>query len=127
MDLTVWVDGWQMPCCGESFSVGQQVAWTLGDADEDWLMPMLGADTHVSVDAAEEHHGGIPEETPRTKGTVSRVTAVYCRYALAPGQDARTLYPVPGSAVLCEPESADGWPPEREDLEFVGYLVQLTS
>ena len=83
MGLTVWVDSWQMLCCGEPFSVGQQVSWTLSDADQDWLMAMLGADAQVTVDAAEEHHGGLPEETPRTTGTVSRIAAVHCRYARA--------------------------------------------
>ena len=65
MGLTVWVDNWQMQCCGEPFSVGQQVSWTLGDVDQDWLMAMLGADAQVSVDAAEEHHGGLPGDAGR--------------------------------------------------------------
>jgi hypothetical protein len=82
MGLTVWVDSWQMQCCGDPFSVGQQVSWTLSDADQDWLMTMLGADAQVTVDAAEEH-GGLPEETPRTTGIVSRIAAVHCRYARA--------------------------------------------
>jgi hypothetical protein len=59
MGLTVWVGSWQMQCCGEPFSVGQPVSWMLGDADQDWLMTMLGADAQVTVDAAEEHHGGL--------------------------------------------------------------------
>jgi hypothetical protein len=83
MGLTVWVGSWQMQCCGEPFSVGQPVSWTLGDADQDWLMTMLGADAQVTVDAAEEHHDGLPEETPRTTGIVSRIAAVHCRYARA--------------------------------------------
>ena len=29
MDMTVWVDSWQMQCCGEPFCRGSQVAWTL--------------------------------------------------------------------------------------------------
>jgi hypothetical protein len=36
-------------------------------------------------------------------------------------------YPVPGSAALRELESADGWTPDYEDLQFVGYLVQLAN
>ena len=46
-------------------------------------MTMLGADAQVTVDAAEEHHGGLPEETPRTTGIVRRIAAVHCRYARA--------------------------------------------
>jgi hypothetical protein len=126
MGLTVWVDSWQMQCCGEPFSVGQQVWWTLGDVDQDWLMAMLGADAQVSVDAAEDHHGGVPGETLRTTGTVSRMTAGHCRYAPAPGDDSQALYPVPGSGVQSHIESADGWTPDHGDLRFVGYLVELT-
>ncbi len=44
MGMTVWVDSWQMRCCGEPFRVGSQVAWTLSGADPDWLGAMLGAD-----------------------------------------------------------------------------------
>src|SRR5579864_3974777 len=127
MGLTVWVDSWQMQCCGEPFRVGQQVSWALGDVDTDWLIAMLGADAQVSVNAAEEHHGGLPDETPSTTGTVSRIAAVHCRYTPAPGQDSQTLYPVPGSGVQSHVESADGWTPDHGDLRFVGYLVELTT
>ncbi len=86
----------------------------------------LGADARVTVDAAEEHHGGLPEETPRTTGTVNRIAAVHCRYAPAPGQHSQALYPVGGSGVQNHVESADGWTPDHGDLRFVGYLVDLT-
>lgn len=38
----MWADDWQMQCCGEPFRVGSEVAWTLGEADRDWLEEMLG-------------------------------------------------------------------------------------
>jgi hypothetical protein len=38
--LVVWVDGWQMQCCGTPFAVGSQVAWTLGEADYLIAAPM---------------------------------------------------------------------------------------
>ena len=109
MGMTVWVDSWQMRCCGEPFRVGSQVAWTLSGADPDWLGAMLGADAQQTVDAAEEHHGGLPAETVPTRGTVARIAAVHCGFAPEPGGDSRTRYPVPGSDVLTDAESADGW------------------
>lgn len=126
MDLTVWVDGWQMQCCGEPFAVGSQVSWRLGDADRDWLGAVLGARA-AGVDAAEEHHGGLPEEVPETAATVSGISAVHCRYAPAPGGDSKVLYPVRDSAVVTELTRADGWTPDRGDLRFAGYLVDLVT
>lgn len=125
MGMTVWVDSWQMQCCGKSFHLGSRVVWTLGDADPDWLEAMLGTDAKQTVDAAEEHHGGVPEGTAPTKATVTRIVAVHCRYAPRPGSDSRTSYPVQGSGVLTDVESADGWTADRGDERFVGYLVQL--
>ena len=99
--MTIWVDAWQMQCCGELFSVGSRVAWTLAKADPDRLTPLLGAS--VTIDAAEEHHGGVPDATPRTKATVTAISAVHCQHAPAPGGDQRMLYPSPPPQ--CSPRS----------------------
>jgi hypothetical protein len=77
------------------------------------------------VDAAEEHHGGVPEDAEPTQGTVTGIAAVHCRFVSASGRDSGTFYPVQGSGVLTEIESADGWTADRGDERFVGYLVQL--
>jgi hypothetical protein len=49
-----------MQCCGKPFSLGVEVAWTLGAADPDWLEMVLGTRAQQTVDAAEDHHGGVP-------------------------------------------------------------------
>ncbi len=77
--MTIWVDAWQMQCCGEPFRLGSQVAWTLCHAGQGWLEVVLGAEAPRAVDAAEEHHGGIPEDTEPIRGTVTRISAVHCR------------------------------------------------
>jgi hypothetical protein len=125
MGVRVWVDSWQMQRCGEPFRLGSQVTWTLGDADPHWLEAVLGTGALPAVDAVEEHHGGIPEDTAPTQGTVTRITAVHCRYAPRPSSDSRTTYPVPGSGVPTNIEAADGWVADRGDQRFVGCLVQL--
>lgn len=123
--MTIWVDSWQMQCCGEPFRRGSQVAWALGDADVDWLEAILGAGAARAVDAAEEHHGAVPGGIGSVQGRVTRITAVHCRYEPGPGTDSRVLFPVPGSSVMTEVESADGWAADRGDERFVGYLVQV--
>jgi hypothetical protein len=90
VDLTVWVNGWQMQCCGEPFAVGSQVSWTLGDVDRDWLEAVLGARA-AGVNAAEGHHGGLPDEVPETAAVVSGISAVHCSYAPAPGGNSKVL------------------------------------
>ena len=114
-----------MQCCGEPFRLGSAVAWTLEPTDSDWLDLMLGVQPHPAVDAAEDHHGRLPAHTEPTSGTVTRITAVHCRYAPRPGSDAATVYPVPGSGVLTDVESADGWVADRGNERFAGYLVRL--
>ncbi|MFI1995628.1 DUF6578 domain-containing protein [Actinoplanes sp. NPDC020271] len=122
-ELRIWVDDWQMQCCGEPFAVGDEVSWTLRAPDTEWLEPVLGKDLAAGIDLAEEHHGGV-EETPPTVGTVVAIRAVHCRYGpLAGGAG---LGPVAGSGVISTVRSADGWTPDRGDLKFAGYVVEVT-
>jgi hypothetical protein len=79
------------------------------------------------VDAAEEHHGGVPDGTPPTPATVTAITAVHCQYASSPGKGKRALSPARSSAVLTPVTSADGWTPGRDGLHFPGYLVRIAA
>ncbi len=105
--------------------LGSPVAWTLREADPDWLQAVLGTERSPGVDGAEEHHGGIPEDTEPTRGVVTRIWAVHCRYAPRTAGDPRVLYPVPGSGVLTDVDSADGWIADRGKERFAGYVVHL--
>ena len=58
MSATVWMDSWQMQCCGEAFHFGPQVAWTLGDADPDWLKAMLGTGERLRPQVRQAVHPG---------------------------------------------------------------------
>jgi hypothetical protein len=126
MNALVWVTAWQMECCGEPFAVGEQVEWTLcDDPDREWLEAALGPELAQSISHAEEHHGGVPEETPPVRARVLGIRCAHGRYAAVPGSNSRTLYPVPGSAVLTEVDRADGREAETSGLSFNGYIVEL--
>jgi hypothetical protein len=99
MGITVWVDGWQLQCCGEPFRLGSQVAWTLRAAAPRWLGKVLGADA-PAVDAWKEHHGGVPEDTAPTRGTITRIVAVHYRSAPVPGKGPAAALPIPRRGVL---------------------------
>jgi len=124
--LRVWVDDWQMQCCGQPIEVGAKVSWTLKPADDlDFAAAVLGQELAQSLTHAEEHHGGLPDGAPVTVGTVTAIKAVRCRYDRAPGGDDKTLYPVEGTVDLREVSRADGWERDEPDLRFVCYLVDV--
>lgn len=125
MTVLVWVDGWQIECCGEPFGVGDTVTWRLDDQpDVDWLSAALDPATARDISYSEDHHGGAPEEYPARRGTVVAIQAAFCRYA-ATEADQRTLYPVVGSAVLHPVVRADVREEADSDTRFNGYVVEL--
>lgn len=65
--MTVWVDFWQMQCCGEPFRTGDQVAWTVRATDPDWLEVMLGPQAPVLA--------FLPTWTRRTGGPLIAATS----------------------------------------------------
>ena len=126
--LRVWVDGWQLQCCGEPFAVGDVVRWTLLERPvEEVLTDRTGRREVLALTHAEEHHGGAPEDTAVTEGRVRRVLAVTYEYAQVPGS-ARTFAPVGASGRTRELWRVDGWESElpHDDVRgFAGYVVEL--
>ena len=121
----IWVDGWQMQCCGEAFAVGTAVEWRLNDApDLDWLEAVLEPEIARRISYSEEHHAAPPSAHPLRHGKVVAIQAAFCRYAPT-GSDERTLYPVAGSAVLRETSRADGHVDDESGERFNGYVVEV--
>lgn len=113
MERTVWVDAWQLQCCGEPFAVGSRVSWTLAPSPRDGITALLGGG--VTVDAVEDHHGGVPDGTSATAGKVTGIRVVY-RPLGAGGED---------PALIRSVERADGH--EHAGLFLAGYLVRLRT
>jgi hypothetical protein len=62
VQVRVWVDAWQMQCCGPPFADGDTVEWTLSpDNDLEWLDSVVGRDVAQTVDFSEDHHVGLPD------------------------------------------------------------------
>jgi hypothetical protein len=125
--VRVWVDGWQVQCCGEPFAVGEHVRWMLVERPfEDVLTDHTGRREVVVLTLAEEHHGDAPEDTPVTRGRVRRLLAVTwstrrcrARHVPRPGGGER---PDAGAVRV------DGWeselPPDGA-RRLGGYVVDL--
>ncbi|MFJ3764927.1 DUF6578 domain-containing protein [Streptomyces sp. NPDC090082] len=122
MTLTIWVDDWQMQCCGASCVPGDVVSWVLLEVDPEDYADIVGGERADGIDFCEEHHGRDEGRAPTSVEVVS-IVEVHCRYGVPPGATDRVNYPVPGTTVLVPVEKADGWAKARPGVSFAGYLV----
>lgn len=122
--VLVWVDAWQMQCCGDPFEVGDEVAWRLEDADEEWPGSAVGPDLAGRIRYAEERHADRVDALPPRRGRVVAVTAASCAYATSPA-DPRTAYPVPGSTALRDVGRADEREPPGLPGQLNGWVVEV--
>jgi hypothetical protein len=123
----VWIDDWQMQCCGEPFAIGSRVTWTTYPISErDWFAGFLDAATAAAITDHEDHHSSTADPSHVRSGAVRSIDAVFCRYR----RRGKTMSPIEGSGVLLPRTSADGWEdddPSDDGLRFVGYLVDLDT
>lgn len=121
----VWIDDWQMQCCGEPFAVGSLVTWTTYPiSDRGWFAGFLDDATAAAITDHEDHHCSTDERSQVRSGVVRSIDAVFCRYR----RRGNTMSPIEGSGVLLPRTTADGWEgddPSDDELRFVGYLVDL--
>ncbi|WP_330344852.1 hypothetical protein OHA09_17075 [Streptomyces longwoodensis] len=122
MTLTIWVDDWQIQCCGQSFAPGDVVSWTLLEVDPEDYADVVGRGCADEIDFREEHHGQ-GEGHAHTSVEVVSIAEVHCRYEVPPGATDDVNHPVPGTTVLVPAKEADGWAKARPDVSFAGYLV----
>lgn len=122
MTLTIWIDDWQIQCCGQSFAPGDVVSWTLLEVDPEDYADVVGGERADEIDFREEHHGQGDGHAPTSVEVVS-IAEVHCRYGVPPGATDKVNYPVPGTTVLVPVKEADGRAKARPDVSFAGYLV----
>ncbi|MFF5444825.1 DUF6578 domain-containing protein [Streptomyces sp. NPDC012888] len=122
MAVTVWVDDWQMQCCGGNFAVGEVVSWNLMPVDPADYADVVGGARASEIDFREDHHLEA-EDGVTTALQVLEISEVHCRYEVPAGSAGNVYHPVPGTAVLVPVVEADGWAEARPAVRFTGYLV----
>lgn len=120
--LTIWVDDWQIQCCGQNFAPGSRVSWKLLPVDPEDYADVVGRERATGIDFREEHHGQAEGCAP-TWLEVLTITEVHCRYEVPPGSTANVHCPVPGTTVLVPVTKADGWAEAKPGVRFAGYVV----
>lgn len=113
-----------MQCCGESFSVGDVVAWRVADPDTDWPEAALGPEMAQRVAFTEERHSESPDDLPLRRGSVIAIYAAFCDYGPT-SDDSTALYPVVGSGIVREVPRADGSDRIESAARFNGYAVEV--
>lgn len=126
----VWVDEWQVQCCGDPFEEGQEVTWSLAAVRERFGIgrptDAVGDDVARRITHVEDHHDVLSQGTSAVRGRVVSLLRASCRFAPRPGRGAdRALHPVPGSAVLQKVTRAAGREAAAPGLRVIGYVVEL--
>ena len=127
----VWIDSWQMQCCGTPFEVGSVVTWDLVPVESvgrGHLAGFLGDELANEISDWEEHHGGGGNDERQgeaSTGTVLAIEVVY--YEIAPSDARRRdeLVLVPGSTVGVSRSSVQTQEPTEDGLHHRGYIIDL--
>ena len=120
MDALVFVDAYQVQSFGgEPFAVGQNVTWPLGQVNRAALTEHVGSDIAAQVSMGVDWHARRAEDTVIHTGVVTRIEGYFCRHSQG--------HVVHGTVETHPVVEANGWEPEHDGVNFVGYLVSLTN
>ncbi|MCP3855665.1 MAG: hypothetical protein GY698_13150 [Actinomycetia bacterium] len=124
--MRVWVDGWQMQCCGDAFANGERVEWMGSDrVDAEFFGQLLPPHEVAAITHAEERHGDGEDSLLHIVGTVTSTQAVFCRYEPS-ASSPKMLVPAPQSGTMAMRTSTTGWEAELDDgSTFLGYVVDV--
>ncbi|MGW7258896.1 DUF6578 domain-containing protein [Streptomyces sp. NPDC054834] len=109
-------EGWQMECCGRTFSVGDEVAWPVVPMESDDMRAWgWDEEEYEGLLRVEYHSDGWPTAT----GRVRAIHLVHQEYAET-GPGSRTFTPVPGRRTLEPVDSCPKWFTRREPADGPG-------
>lgn len=121
--MRVWIDNWQMQCCGKPLTVGAEASFDVMAVDRSFFDPIFGRDVVSSIDWAEERHS--PElELQRVSGRVTGIEGAFYHHRLR--TDGRLYEPIAGSGRTERLESADGDEQSADGHTFMGYIVEIS-
>jgi hypothetical protein len=122
--VAVWVDRWQMACCGTPFSIGDPIDWTVSsNVDRSFLGRVTSPEVARSIEYCEEHHDD-DEPVLGLTGVVRSIRLAFCRYEL---EDGGGSAPAAGSGQLRDVVSTTEQPPKTGDENRPGWIVEVES
>lgn len=118
----IWVDAWQMACCGTPFSVGDSIDWTVSsEVDRSFLGRVTSPEMAERVDYSEEHHDD-DEMLIGLTGVVRAIRLASCPYKLDEGGGSS---PAAGSGQLRDVASTSERPPSAGDEDRPGWIIDV--
>lgn len=117
----MWLDAWEMDCCGDPFAVGDTVEWTVASPDPAWLLRVYGEEAGGLTDVVDRHE--TRDACYELRGVVRRIRAGHVHLVpSSPGQGGRVL---PAGGVLRDVRQATRFAPAPSGREHSGFLVDL--
>jgi hypothetical protein len=117
----VWIDDWEMQCCGEPFSVGDSVDWPASPlSDRSWYAELGLEKAPTWIYSAHSDDEG------ELRGTVEEIEAVFCRFRVVNRMATR----IAGTGILEQRVHAINFEPSDDwggPKSWCGYLVRLNT
>ena len=114
-EVTVWIDNWQMLCCGTPFKLGDTVEWTVVQ----WTFGEPAVAGIGSIDYDYENHGAGVNGVSQLKGIVTEIHSVWQIH------DPKTHQAVSGKLVRFD-GTANARHADEGEYKFSAYLVRVT-
>jgi hypothetical protein len=117
----VWIENWEMRCCGEPFSVGDSVDWSaLPLSDRSWYAEfgLEKAPTWI--------YSAHSDNESKLRGTVEEIEAVFFRFRVVNRKATR----IAGTGILEHRTHATTFEPHDHwggPKSWCGYLVRLNT
>jgi hypothetical protein len=117
MNKVILYESWQMECCGDAFIIGDEVKWSVTDAEKS------SAKEYAldKLDYIEDHHGPLGSEAWKIiTGTVVKIKIGYALYKQSHG-----IVYTPFDYKYIEAQEANNWYENIDDYEFSFFIVEL--
>ena len=119
METAIWIEDWQMQCCGTSFQIGDTVKWTILKWEFEKPIVDVG-----EIDFLYENHAESNDNLFEIEGVVTQILAIHYVYEL----NTKTRAHIPISGITVPVNEADGWNEDiNDEMEFAAYCVKLEN
>jgi hypothetical protein len=117
----VYIEDWQMQCCGTPFRIGDNINWTVIEYGDGFR------DQQYKPDFYYENHGSAQsEQIYKLTATVVSIKACYYTLEYRPiegKEDCQMGHLIYANSV--DVTEADGWDDDIDGLRFGSYIVEL--
>jgi hypothetical protein len=134
MSAVVWVESWEMQCCGEPFFVGGNASWPIARTNpSDWLNDHFDRLGRALPELEYSRHGvEDPSDQYTLAGLIRSIEALHYGVHVAPDQHhpGVTLIPTAGTQRLTAVQSDQMWELEPKDPmqeSFAGWIVEIVD